>query len=204
MRSSTYVRVLALVGLLLLSSGLCAWGREIKILKAHRMIPVPSILEYFDCKDPVACYEGADVTMWSNRRASQWGEDGARYVVFGNEKRWYVDPSPLPPYVCARGVWPSSRHSARDYWLVQVFRCERDPHEGTFLGELVGIVLCDTTSTDVSCSDFTPLQGFSGSAPNGGDRLAPVKSVGDDIIMLGKRFRLSPIDGTPTRAPALK
>jgi len=95
------MRVLALAGLLFLSSGLSAWARGIKTLKAHRMIPVPSILEYFGCKDQVQCYEGADVTMWSNRRASQWGEDGARYVVFSNKKSWYVDPSPLEPYVCA-------------------------------------------------------------------------------------------------------
>ena len=58
-------------------------------------------------------------------------------------------------------------------------------------GAPVGIVLCDTTSADVYCSEFTPLKGFSGSAPKGGDRLAPVKRVGDDVFVLGQRFRLN-------------
>jgi hypothetical protein len=184
------MRAFALVGLIFLSSGLCAWGGAVQTLKAHRMIPVPSITGYFGCK-PGDCYEGGDASLWSNRRESKWGAAGARYIVLIDKHGSYVDPNPLEPYVCARGVTLSSRHSASEYWLVQVFRCERDPHEGTFLGALVGIVLCDTTSADVICSDFTPLEGFSGSAPKGGDRLAPVKRVGDDVIILGQRFRLS-------------
>ena len=160
-------------------------------LDAHALLgPFQGPEEYFGCQRS-ECFDGWLVTVHAHRPTSAWGNSGAQYVSTKTPSGWYVDSRPNDPFLCGRDVDLPGSGSRAHLWLVEFFHCDVDPPDGTFLGELAGIVLCDVTSTKPLCSEFAALRGWdAGNADIGHAKLAPVIRVGDDIQVAGHRFRL--------------
>ncbi|MDB4965774.1 MAG: hypothetical protein JWN44_1463 [Myxococcales bacterium] len=160
-------------------------------VELHALLgPFRSPEDYFGCQR-FDCFSGWIVTVRANKPSAAGRPYGGQYVSVQAPAGWFVDAKAIDTHLCAQDVDLPARKSAAHLWTVQFYECDVDPPDGTFLGKLAGVVLCDLSSTKPYCSDFVPLGGWDAHfADVGYAKRAPTKRIGDDIVVVGQRFRL--------------